>query len=157
MKLQGNKLLQALITIVLGALLIIWKTGVISIAITVFGVYLIVMGIIEIVQKKDLTTAIIKIAIGAVAVLLAWLVTQVAVIILGALIVLSGVVQILDIVKSNKKEENLVKTIMVWAVPVLSVVAGLFVIFGNGLDWAFIVFGVLVIIEGIISLIDALK
>lgn len=152
MKLHQNKLIQALVTIVIGALLIIWKTGVISICITALGVYFIVMGILDLVHKKDQTNAIIKIVIGAVAILLAWLLTQVAVIILGVVIALNGVVQILDIVKSDRKNN-----VIAWVAPVLSVLAGLFIIFGNGLDWAFIVFGVLVIIEGVISLIEALK
>lgn len=157
MNFKQNKLLTALITIAVGAILIIWKTSVVSIAITALGVYFIVMGILDVVNKKDQTTAIIKIAIGAIAVLLAWLITTVAVIILGVVITLNGIVQILDIVKSNEKQVKLVDKIMVWAGPVLSVAAGLFIIFGNGLDWAFIVFGVLVIIEGVVSLIDALK
>ena len=156
MKIQ-NKLIQALVTILIGALLIIWKTGVVSIAITALGVYFVVMGILDLVHKKEQTPAIIKIAIGAVAILLAWLITQVAVIILGVVIAFNGVMQILAIVNSDVKYVKLVDRIMVWAGPVLSVIAGLFIIFGNGLDWAFIVFGVLVIIEGVVSLIEALK
>ena len=101
MKIKQNKLIQALITIAVGALLVIWKTGVISLAITAIGVYFIVIGILDLVHKKDQTTAIIKIVIGAVAVLLAWLLTQVAIIVLGVIIVLNGVSQILEIFNSN--------------------------------------------------------
>ena len=144
MKIKQNKLIQALITIAVGALLVIWKTGVISLAITAIGVYFIVIGILDLVHKKDQTTAIIKIVIGAVAVLLAWLLTQVAIIVLGVIIVLNGVSQILEIFNSNVKYVKLVDNIILWAAPVLSVIAGLFIIFGNGLDWAFIVFGILV-------------
>ena len=111
MNFKQNKLLTALITIAVGAILIIWKTSVVSIAITALGVYFIVMGILDVVNKKDQTTAIIKIAIGAIAVLLAWLITTVAVIILGVVITLNGIVQILDIVKSNEKQVKLVDKI----------------------------------------------
>ncbi len=156
MKNQSNKLLTSVITIVLGVLLMVWKTSIISIAITLFGVYLIILGILDLVNKKDETTAIIKLIVGVAAILLAWLLTAVAVITLGVILMLHGITLILDIIKSNKQVKGLVPTIMLWAVPVISIVAGLFIAFGSGMDWAFIVVGVIVIIEGMISLVQAL-
>ncbi len=156
MKNQSNKLLTSVITIVLGVLLMVWKTSIISIAITLFGVYLIILGILDLVNKKDETTAIIKLIVGVAAILLAWLLTAVAVITLGVILMLHGITLILDIIKANKQVKGLVPTIMLWAVPVISIAAGLFIAFGSGMDWAFIVVGVIVIIEGIISLVQAL-
>ncbi len=156
MKNQSNKLLTSVITIVLGVLLMVWKTSIISIAITLFGVYLIILGILDLVNKKDETTAIIKLIVGVAAILLAWLLTAVAVITLGVILMLHGITLILDIIKANKQVKGLVPTIMLWAVPVISIAAGLFIAFGSGMDWAFIVVGVIVIIEGMISLVQAL-
>ena len=85
---KTNKYISAAIMMAIGLLLIILKGGIIGILLTALGVALIVMGILDAVQRKDVARCVIKCVIGAVIILGGWLFVAVMLYILGALLVL---------------------------------------------------------------------
>ena len=88
---KSNKFISAIIMIVIGALLIFLKGAIIGYLLTALGVALIVMGILDAVQKKDIPACVIKCVIGALIIVGGWVFVAVILYILGALLVVVGV------------------------------------------------------------------
>ncbi len=154
-----NKYISAAIMIAIGVLLIILKAGIIGILLTVLGVALIVMGILDAVQKKDVVRCVIKCVIGAVVILGGWIFVSVMLYILGALLVITGVLWIVKLIQRHTKGENLIATITAYIVPALYIVIGICLFFNQSavMDTMFIIIGVIVLVDGIVQLVNAIK
>ena len=154
--LKSNKLISAILTVVLGLLFIVMKGGVISIAMTVFGVALIVMGILD-VLKQNVVPGVVRAAIGVLVILLGWLLVKVAMIILGVVLIAYGVLQVLEILKEKGNKKSVVEMLLQYAQPAINIVIGICLLFGNAVDWICIIAGVIFLIQGILALLDFLK
>lgn len=152
----SNKLLSAVLTIALGILFIILKANVVSIAMTLLGAALIVSGIIDLVHKQ-LAPGIVKAIIGVAVIVFGWTLMSIAIYIMAALLLAFGVVQLVQAIK--EKQNNTMKKVLSFIEPVLMVVVACCLLFNQGgtIAWAFIVAGVVLIVEGIIALIGCLK
>ena len=80
----NDKLITAIAAIVVGVLFIALKGDVLSIAFTVLGAALIVMGILD-AAKKDSKSGTVKIVAGLVTVLLGWTLVSITLYIVAAL------------------------------------------------------------------------
>ena len=156
---KTNKYISAAIMIVIGLLLIILKGGIIGILLTALGVALIVMGILDAVQRKDVTRCVIKCVIGAVIILGGWLFVAVMLYILGALLVIVGILWIIKLVQRHTKGVNLIGTITAYLVPALYILIGVCLFFNQSafVNVVFIIVGVIVLVDGIIQLVNAIK
>ena len=134
----SEKIISAILTLVLGILFIVLKGQVVSIAMTILGVLLIVLGIM------NLTTKLV--APGVVK-------------ILAALLLIFGILQLYAQIKLNTKGARIIDTIFAYALPVICIVIAFFLFFNQGgtVDWVFIVAGVFTIIEGILMLANGLR
>ena len=83
----NDKLITAIAAIVVGVLFIALKGDVLSIAFTVLGAALIVMGILD-AAKKDSKSGTVKIVAGLVTVLLGWTLVSITLYIVAALMIL---------------------------------------------------------------------
>ncbi|MBE7061022.1 MAG: hypothetical protein E7382_00630 [Clostridiales bacterium] len=148
MKISSN-LITAVLTIVLGALLIIFKGFILNIAMTIVGVGLIVWAVIDALDKKW-TPAIIKGVAGVLLIVLGWLITGIILYVLAGLLLVYAVYQIYLLVTAKKKKWEL------FVQPVLfALIAILF--FLQGFGWAFVVAGIILVIQGILALIACFK
>lgn len=156
--LKDNKLISAVLTIVLGLLFIVFKNSVIGWAITIFGAAFIVMGIIDIV-KKDIVGGVIRAAIGALVILIGWLLLDIALIILGVVLIAYGVLQTFEILKEKGHKKSVKALVLQYAQPALNVIVGLCLLFARGdvIEVMCIIVGVLFIIEGFVALVDLLR
>ena len=82
---KKQKILVAIATIVLGALFIILKKDVISIAMTIIGALLVVEGVFSII-KKAIAYGVIMIIIGALIITFGWLYAIIVIYIASALL-----------------------------------------------------------------------
>ena len=156
---KTNKYISAAIMMAIGLLLIILKGGIIGILLTALGVALIVMGILDAVQRKDVARCVIKCVIGAVIILGGWLFVAVMLYILGALLVIVGILWIIKLVQRHTKGANLIGTITAYLVPALYILIGVCLFFYQSafVDVVFIIVGVIVLVDGIIQLVNAIK
>ncbi len=156
---KTNKYISAVVMMAIGLLLIILKGGIINILLTALGVALIVMGILDAVQRKDVVRCVIKCVIGAVIILGGWLFVAVMLYILGALLVIVGVLWIIKLVQRHTKGVNLIGTITAYLVPALYILIGVCLFFNQSafVDVVFIIVGVIVLVDGIIQLVNAIK
>lgn len=149
-KKSNNELISALLYIILGVLLIVFKGATIGWAMTIAGIFFIVSGILD-VARKNMTGGAVSLIIGIAILVLGWLAAQIVLLVLGVLIAVKGVLALVDVFKKSRK--NALDIVF----PVLTVVIGLAIAFGNGVDIILVVCGVLLAIDGVLGLLAALK
>ena len=156
---KSSQIVSALMTLILGILFVILKGEIVEIALTVFGVVLIVTAIIELV-RKNIVSGIIKAILGILVLAVGWMLIDIALLVIGIVLVVFGVLELVKRIIALFKKNNtkLLAKILGFISPVFSIVAGYFLITSSGeaVGWAIIVGGVLLIINGVLALVEAL-
>lgn len=127
---------------VLGLLFIILHGRSLDVVLTIVGVLLIALGVIDIIENKNLTQGVLEISFGAIIILFGWLITTVALIILGALLIAKAVLYFLT--TSQASFNSIIE-------PILCVVVGMLLIIARwtALDVMCIITGVLLLLNSL--------
>lgn len=149
-KKRNSELISSLLYILIGALLVIFQDRTIGWAMTVMGVIFIVFGILDLIGSNWGSGAV-SLIIGIAILVLGWVVTEIVLLVFGILIAIKGVIALIDALRSSKK--NVVDIIFA----ILTVVIGIMLAFGNGLNILIIVAGVMLMFNGILGLIGAIS
>lgn len=155
---KKENIILALISIVLGFMLIILKGDVIGLAITVIGVAVLIDAIIDFASKL-LNIGIIKAVVGICILVFGWMFVNLALYILAASIIVKGLLQIVNIHKFSPVNLTLKDTALIYLKPVITVIAGACLFFNQdgAIAWIFVVTGALLIVEGVLELISLAK
>ena len=149
-KKTNSELFSSLLYIIIGVLLVIFRSQTLGWAMTIAGIVFIVSGILDLV-KKNQTGGAVSLIIGIAILVLGWLAVNIVLLVLGILIAVKGFVALIDVLKRSKK--NALEILF----PILSIVVGIMLAFGNGLDTMILVVGILLVIDGILGLCGSLK
>ena len=149
-KKTNSELASSLLYIILGVLLAVFRLQALDWAMTIAGVLFVVFGIVDLV-KGNTAGGIVSLVIGVVILVLGWTLATVVLLVLGILIAVKGVVALINVLKKSKK--NVLEIVF----PIVSIVVGLLLAFGDGLEIAIVVAGVLMIVDGVVGLIGSLK
>jgi uncharacterized membrane protein HdeD (DUF308 family) len=149
-KKQNNELISSILYIVIGVLLAILQDGAIGIAMTVVGVLFIISGVLDLI-KKNWAGGAISAIIGIAIIILGNTLVEIVLIVLGILVAIKGVVALINVLKKDNK--NALEIVF----PILSVLLGIGLAFGNAASWIILIAGILLAIDGVIGLIGALK
>ena len=149
-KKQNNELISALLYIVLGVLLIVFKAQALGWAMTIAGILFVISGALDLIRQNFVGGAV-SLIIGIAILVLGWLAVEIVLLVLGILISVKGIVALLAVFK--RKRSNALDIIF----PVLTVAVGLMLAFGNGLDIMLVITGTLLAIDGLLGLIGAVK
>ena len=149
-KKSNSELFSSLLYIIIGVLLIVFRSQTLGWAMTIAGIIFVVSGILDI-AKKNWASGAVSLIIGIAILILGWAAAQIVLLVLGILIAIKGLVALVNILK--KKKKNALEVLF----PILSIVVGLMLAFGNGLDIMILVVGVLLAVDGVIGLIGSLK
>jgi len=147
---KTTELFSSLLYIVIGVLLVIFRSETLGWAMTIAGIFFIISGALDI-FKKNWVGGAFSIIIGVAILVLGWTLTKIVLLVLGILIAVKGLIVLFEVL--NKKKKTLPEILY----PILSVITGLMLAFGNGLDIMIIVVGILLAIDGVVGLIGALK
>ena len=152
----GNKLLTAVSLILIGVLFIIYKGEIVSIAMSVIGVTLMVLGAIDLLHKFTVS-GISKIVFGVLVLAAGWLFLTLALYVLGAFLLIAGISELLRVLKVKIKKVTLgyVMNLIQPAVYILVAIC-LFFNQGGAISWVFTVSGIFLIIDGVVALVGAL-
>ena len=153
-----NNLIVALATIVLGVLFIVLKGEVVSIAMTVLGVALIIAGVIDIVNKLT-TEGVIKAVLGVALLVCGWTLVSLALYIMAAVLLIYGILLMIEIIKNMKKSDKMVNKVLKLVEPVVMIIVAACLLFNQGgaIAWVFILAGILLIVDGALGLVNALR
>ncbi len=154
-KIRGNEIFTAASLIAIGALFMIYKSEIISIAMSLIGVTFIVTGIIDLLRKLTMS-GVIKIVIGALVLVAGWLFITLALYILGACLLVAGISDICRLSAVKLKKMTLAAA-MHYVQPIIYILIAICLFFNQGgaLSWVFTVSGLFLIIDGIVALIGA--
>ena len=145
-KKQSLSISSPLLYIILGALLVLFKDQMLGWAMTIAGIFFIVMGVLD-VLKKNLSSGIVNLFIGVAIIAAGWLIAGVVLLVLGLFIAFRGVMDLLAVLKLKSKG------LMKFLSPVLTIIVGLALAFGNGVGIIITVVGVLLILDGVLALL----
>ena len=144
-----SALFSAILYIVLGALLAIFRDQMIAWAMTIAGIVFVVVGVLELI-KRNWVGGAVSLIIGILIIVLGHVVTEVVLLVLGILLAIKGLVALIDAIKGKKG-------VLAILFPILTMIIGLFLAFGNGLGILLLIGGILLIVDGVFGLIAALK
>lgn len=153
----SEKIISAIVTMALGVLLLVVKGDVISILMTVVGISLIVLGILDIFYRL-VPPAVVKIVVGAVIILFGWVIEQAVLYILGAILLIVGILILYNKIKRKVYCRCILHTIFEYAAPALFILIGMMFLFQQEktLNLIFVISGILTIMEGGVLLANAL-
>ncbi len=149
-KKSNNELFSSLLYIIIGALFIIFQAQVINWAIYVVGAIFVVSGILDL-FKKNWVGGAVSLIIGIAILVLGVKFKDIVLLVLGILIAVKGIVALVDVIKKSRK--NALDLIF----PILTIVVGAMLAFGNGLGVMIMVVGILMVVDGIIGLVASVK
>ena len=156
---RSSQFLSALMTLILGVLFVILKGEVVGIAIKVFAIVLIITAVLELIRLK-IASGIVKAILGIVLLAFGWAITEIALLVIGIVLIVFGVLELVKRIVAlfKKNRTKLLAKILGFISPVFSIVAGYFLITSSGeaVGWAIVVGGVLLIINGVLALVEAL-
>lgn len=149
-KTSNSALATSLLYIIIGVLLIVFRSQTLGWAITVAGAVFVAFGIVDLL-RRNYTNGAINLAIGIAILVLGRLAAQVVLLVMGILIAVKGLVALIEAL--NRKRKNL----MLILFAIFSIVVGLMLAFGNGFDIMVLIVGILLTIDGVLGLFSAMK
>ena len=149
-KKKNSELFSSLLYVIVGFLLIIFRTETLGWAMTIAGAVFVISGLLDLI-KKNYAGGAVSMIIGIAILVLGWLAVNIVLLVLGILIAVKGFVALIDVLKRSKK--NALEILF----PILSIVVGIMLAFGNGLGTMILVVGILLVIDGILGLCGSLK
>ena len=151
-----NGLVTAATLILVGALFVIFKGEVVSIAMSIIGLALVILGVVD-ALKKYVVSGVIKIALGALVLMAGWLFISLALYVLGAFLLIAGVSELYAFTKLKIKRLSLPVALRI-AQPVIYILVAICLFFNQGgaISWVFTVSGIFLILDGTVALIGAL-
>ena len=154
--LNSEKLIEGALTILLGILFLILQGEVIKVAMTILGVVLIVMAVLDLLDHQTFP-AIVKAVFGIVVLIFGWALTTAALYILAAVLLIAGCYQLYAKLKIRLKGNSVWLTVLLYIAPILNILLGLLLLFNQSgtVAWIFIVVGVQLSIDGVMLLCDA--
>ena len=140
----------SLLYVIVGVLLIIFRNQMLGWAMTISGVFFIVSGILD-VLKKNYTGGAISLVVGISIIVFGWLLAGIVLLVLGILIAVKGGVALFDVLRRKRVYARDI------IFPAATMVAGLVLAFGNGLEILLVVAGVLLAADGFLGLYNEWK
>ena len=149
-KKANSELFSSILYIIVGLLLVFFPGNVLGWAMTIAGIFFIVSGILDFI-KQNWTGGAVSLIIGIAILVLGWLAAAIVLLVLGILVAVKGIVALINVIKNGPK--NALDLVF----PILTIVIGAIIAFGNALSILLIIGGILLAVDGVIGLIGALK
>ena len=149
-KKSNSSWIMSLLYIIIGIALLVFPGEAISIAMTIAGVFFIISGLLELI-KKNVVGGIISLIIGIAILVLGWTLVNWVVLILGILIAIKGIIALVQALQQKKKK------FLQILFPLLTIIVGILLAFGNLTGIILTIAGILLIVVGVLGLIGSLK
>ena len=149
-KKSTSELSSSLLYVVIGVLLMVFRSQTLGWAMTVIGALFVISGIIDLIRFNWAGGAV-SLIIGISILVLGWTATKIVLLVLGILIALKGLTTLISALFTKRR-----KNIFVILFAIVSIVIGVMLAFGNGLDTLIVVAGALLTVDGIFGLIGSL-
>lgn len=154
---QSEKIITAITTIAFGIVLIALQASFIEVLVTVAGAVLIVLGVVDLLQKI-VPMAVLKIVIGVIVIICGLAIVEAVLYVVAAALLIAGILLLYDKIKHKVRCHNVFFTVLEYAKPCIMLAIGILLLFNQEdlMDFIFIASGILTILEGGIMLTDAI-
>lgn len=140
--LNSTNVITCAVYAVIGLLLIILQGGSLGILMTVIGVLLIALGIVDVVKKQDLVKGIIELVIGVAVIVLGWIIADIVLLVFGILLIVKGILEMIEFARFG---------FSAMLSPIVTVVIGVLLVVSK---WTLL--NVICIVAGIIFIVNAI-
>lgn len=147
---KGREFFSALLYIVVGVLLVVFRSDMLELALKIVGIVFAVAGILDLIRKNWISGAV-SVVIGVVVVLFAAFLIDFVMLVIGILIVIKGIVSLLGACVCKSKD------ILAYVFPVLTVISGCVLAFADGENVVLLIGGIILIVNGALGLVESLK
>jgi len=153
---RSEKITVAIVTMVVGVLLIAMRDSFIGIIMSVAGVALIALGILDVFNRL-IPPAVVKGVAGALIIICGWVLVEAVLYIVAALLLISGILLLYDKIKKGVRCDNLLFTVLEYVTPAVFILIGFLFLFHQAMSLTivFIVGGVFTVAEGGVLLLNA--
>ena len=154
---KSEKIISAVLMMVLGIMFIILKDKFIGLLMTVLGISLIVLGVVDIVEKC-IPPAVVKIVSGVLVIICGWVVVEAVLYILAGVLLVFGIWLLYYKIKNRIRGENFWRAVLEYATPAICIAIGILLLFHRGavVNFIFIISGILTFIEGGLMLFNGI-
>ena len=154
---KKDLLISSIVVTILGILLVILKSSIISILFTILGALLIIYGIFGI-FKDEIMFSIIEIIIGALIIVFSWVLVAICLVIIGVFLLFDGIFNLLSLIKHKVKLNGFLYNLILYFNPVFDIILGVMFIVNTfaSADVLFIIIGIITIVDGLSMLFKSL-
>ena len=155
---KTEKIISAVLTMVVGILLITMQDKFIGVLMSIAGACLIVLGIVDLFHRY-VPPAVIKIVSGIVIIVCGWVLVEAVLYIVAAMLLIAGTLLLYDKIKKRVRCDTLLWTVLEYALPSVFIVIGALLLCHQvfALEIIFVITGILTLIEGSILLVEAFE
>ena len=153
---KSEKIIAAVLTMVVGIFLIIMQDAFVGILMTVAGVSLLGLGIADIVNRM-VPPAVVKITVGVFIILCGWILVEAILYVLSAILLIFGILLLYDKIKNRCRCNTPLETALEYAIPSGIILIGALLLIHQAMavEIILIICGVLAFVEGGAVLIQA--
>ena len=155
---KTERIIAAVLTMVVGILLIAMQDKFIGILMSIAGACLIVLGVVDLCHRY-VPPAVIKIVSGILIIVCGWALVEAVLYIVSAMLLIAGILVLYDKIKKHVRCESLFRTVLEYALPSVFILIGCLLLFHQtvALEIIFVLTGILTLIEGAILLVEAFE
>ncbi len=155
---KTERIIAAVLTMVVGILLIAMQDKFIGILMSIAGACLIVLGVVDICHRY-VPPAVIKIVSGILIIVCGWALVEAVLYIVSAMLLIAGILVLYDKIKKRVHCDTLFRTVLEYALPSVFILIGCLLLFHQtvALEIIFVLTGILTLIEGAILLVEAFE
>ncbi|MBQ8428712.1 MAG: DUF308 domain-containing protein [Clostridia bacterium] len=152
---KTEKIIAAVLTMVVGVLLIVMRDNFIGVLMSVIGLGLIVFGVVDIIDGC-IPPAVVKMVGGLLVVICGWVVVEAVLYLLSAITLICGILLLYDKIKRKECGATWWNTVLSYAPSAICIAIGFLLLFHRNLTSAFIFVscGMLALVEGGILLFN---
>lgn len=154
-----SSLASAVFLLVIGILLLVFKSSILPVAITIFGVLLIIMGVMSLLEHNYSMFAV-RTVLGILVIVLGWSLVSLLFYVFGAILLVYGILQLVNYVRTGTRIVSFYDFLAVYSTPIINIIIGLCFLLcniGQIVDVLMIVIGVFFIIEGALSILGIMS
>lgn len=154
---KSEKIIASVLTMSIGILLIVLQDKFIGLLMTLAGVSLIVLGLLDLFQHA-VPPAVIKIVTGVLIIVCGWVLVEAVLYIASAILLIAGILLLYDKIKKRVVCDTLLYTALEYAEPSLFILIGTIFLFHQAMaiELIFIFGGIFALLLGGILLTNAL-
>ena len=155
---KSEKIITAILTMVIGVFLIVMQDSFVGILMTVAGVCLLVLGVMDIINRM-VPPAVVKMTVAVLIIMCGWLLVEAVLYVAAAILLIFGILLLYDKIRKRYRCETPWQTVLEYGIPSgIILIGGLLLIHqAIAIEIILIVCGILAFIEGGAVLLQALE